>query len=318
MRKLAVVLVALASLLVPATARGAAQVGQSFPPGFPRLLDHSLHVPLTGFGGAGRITRTPVIFLHGNNDSVFPTTCNGAYGKFQVFAQYFADRGYRLSELWGLNYEGDQCDLLQDESRRAGVAHTATANVPDLRAFVHAVMRYTHAKKVDIVAHSLGVTVAREWLRQDSAYGLVRRFVAMDGPEHGIINCGPQATNWYVTIGFTPDSPVCSEFGSDHTPFLRRLNAHGETHRPTRYLVLENADTSFVYINEQDGVMVPPGSYDRDGRMHDFSLSARLEGAKLILLRNQGRYDMALQASHTALPNSPDVWNATYRFLSPR
>jgi pimeloyl-ACP methyl ester carboxylesterase len=317
-KRVLVALIAFASVVTPAAAHADGQVGTSFPPGFPVLMDHSLHVPLTGFGGAGPMHRTPVIFLHGNNDTVFPTTCNGAYGKFQVFAQYFADRGYRLSELWGLNYEGDQCDLLTDETRRAGEAHTAEANVPDLRAFVHAVMRYTHAKQVDIVAHSLGVTLAREWMRQDNAYKLVRRFVGLDGPEHGIINCGPQATNWYVTIGFTPDSPVCREFGSDHTPFLRRLNARGETPGPTRYEMIANADTSFVFINKQDGVMVPPGSYDRDGNPHDFSRSARLRGAKLVLLTGQGRYDMALQASHTALPNSPDAWRAAYEFLTSR
>jgi hypothetical protein len=121
-----------------------------------------------------------------------------------------------------------------------------------------------------------------------------------------------------VSIGFTPSSPVCLEFGSDHTPFLRRLNGHGETHRPTRYLMIANADTSFVFIDKQDGVMVPPGSYDRDGKPHDFSKSARLRGATTILLTGQGRYDMTLQASHTALPNSPDAWRAAYDFLSRR
>jgi len=309
------ILIVGSQLCSPAHAAGPA-VGQSFPPGFPVLEDHSLHVPLTGFGGSGRVHRTPVIFLHGNNDTVYPTTCNGAYGKFQVFAQYFADRGYRLSELWGLNYEGDQCDLVTDQTRRAGLAHTVEANVPDLRDFVHAVLKYTHAKQVDIVGHSLGVTLAREWMRQDNAYKLVRRFVGLDGPEHGIINCGPQATNWYETIGFTPNSPVCEEFGSDHTSFLRRLNGRGETPGPTRYEMIENADTSFVFINKQDGVMVPPGSDDRDGRPHDFSKSARLRGAKLVLVYKQGQYDMALQASHTALPNSPDVWKSTFAFLT--
>jgi len=36
------------------------------------------------------------------------------------------------------------------------------------------------------VGHSLGVTVAREWMLQDDAYGMVRSLVAIDRPNHGI------------------------------------------------------------------------------------------------------------------------------------
>jgi hypothetical protein len=64
--------------------------------------------------------------------------------------------------------------------------------------------------------------------------------------------------------------------------------------------------------------MPPPGAYDADGKPHDFGRSARLRGAKLVLLTGQGQYDMALQASHTALPNSPDAWSAAYAFLTRR
>ena len=55
--------------------------------------------------------RTPVIFLHGNNDTPFPTACN-PYGRMQAMAQHLADNGYATSELWGLGYQGDQCDLV--------------------------------------------------------------------------------------------------------------------------------------------------------------------------------------------------------------
>ena len=309
-----------ASLLLPLLATpGTAEtpIGTTFPEGFVVPVDTSLQVPVLGFGSAeGAVRRTPVIFLHGNNDTPYPTTCNGSYGAPQAFAQYFHDQGYAPKELWGLGYQGDQCDLLTDETRRAKQAHTTVANVADLRAFVASVLRFTGARQVDIVGHSLGATLAREWMRQDNAYATVRRLVSVDGPHHGIINCSPSPQNYYVTLGFTPDSPVCMEYGAADTPFLQRLNAADETPGPTDYLAIVNADTSFVYISAQDGSLPPVPAQDRKGREHDFSLSARLTGAELTEVRGQGAHDSALLAAHTGIVNSPEVWARTLAFLT--
>jgi triacylglycerol esterase/lipase EstA (alpha/beta hydrolase family) len=163
----------LLSSAIPAGARQSTlQVGTTLPPDFPVIENYYLGVPVLGFGAQGSVRRVPVIFLHGNNDTPFPTSCN-PYGNVHNFAQFFAQNGYQPSELWALGYQGDQCDLLEDETLRSGIAHSTAAAVPLLRAFVHAVLRYTHARQVDIVAHSLGVTVAREWMLQDKAYDIV-------------------------------------------------------------------------------------------------------------------------------------------------
>ena len=102
---------------------------------------HSAYLS-SGFGAAGPVQRTPVIFLHGNNDTPFPTACN-PFGSIHNFAQFFADHGYSPSELWGLGYQGDQCDLITSPTNRSGLAHSTLANVPDLRSFVEAVLKYT-------------------------------------------------------------------------------------------------------------------------------------------------------------------------------
>ncbi len=299
----------------PAYAEGT--VGQAFPADFPVIDDASLGVPVIGFGGSnGPVTHTPVIFLHGNNDTPYPTTCNGSYGAPQAFAQHFADSGYTTRELWGLGYQGDQCDLLSDETRRAKEPHSTAANVADLRAFVHAVLDYTGASQVDVVGHSLGATLTREWMRQDRAYPLVRRFVSIDGPHHGIVNCSPDPQNYYVTLGFTPDSAVCQEYGTDHTEFLTRLNAGDETPGPTEYLAFVNVDASFVYISARDGVLPAVPAQDAEGNPHEFDDSARLAGAETVEMTGQGAHDMALQAAHTGIVNSPNVWARTLEFLS--
>ncbi len=294
-----------------------APVPQSFPSDFPVPTDASLGVPVIGFGAKGPISRTPVIFLHGNNDTSHPTTCNGGFGNIYRMAQYFHDNGYTLSELWGLSYQGEQCDLSIPGTRSA-VPHTAKANVPDLRAFANAVLAYTGAKQVDLVGHSLGVSLSREWMRQDNAYGIVRSLVAVDGPEHGIINCSPNPLNYYQAPGFsfTPDSPVCLEFGSDHTPLLTTLNSGDETPGPTRYMAIRNADTSFVYFSKQDGSFPAVPAEDREGNPHDFSMSAQLQGATNVDVTGQGQYDNILLTAHLGIINSSQTWKLAFDFLA--
>src|SRR5207253_3937770 len=126
--------------LMAALPVGAAPViGTTLPAGFPVIVDASLGVPLIGFGAAGTVSRTPVVFVHGNNDTPFPTACN-PFGKVQAFAQNLADNGYSTSELWAVGYQGDQCDLVVDQTHRSAAAHTAAANVDDLQRFVEAVL----------------------------------------------------------------------------------------------------------------------------------------------------------------------------------
>lgn len=311
-----------ASLLAAAAfADAAGTVGTTFPAGFPAIEDASLTgKTLLGFGAAGKVTRTPVVFVHGNNDTPYPTACN-PFGRVQAFAQFLADGGYATSELWALGYEGDQCDLIADQTRRSSIAHTNAANVPDLRRFVRAVLAFTGAKEVDIVAHSLGVTIVREWMRQDGAGRVVRRFVAIDGPNQGIINCSPDPANYWQAAGaggFTPSSEVCQELGSPRTPFLQLLNGSDlrRENRAGRTLVIRNGDKSFVYFPLQDGVIAPVPAIDSFGIPTDFSHSASLRGAREISLTGQGAYDPVLQSSHLGILNSPQTWQATLGFLN--
>jgi pimeloyl-ACP methyl ester carboxylesterase len=311
------------ALAAASSVQAAGSVGTTFPPGFPAIIDASLGVPVIGFGAAGVVKRTPVIFLHGNNDTPYATACN-PYGRVQAMAQYLADNGYSTSELWGLGYQGDQCDLLGDQTIRSSQAHTDTANVPDLRNFIKAVLAYTGAKEVDIVAHSLGVTLTREWVRQDKAQRLVRRFVAIDGPNHGIINCSPSSDNYWqlpANGGFTPSSAVCQELGSPNTPFLKQLNKSAENMGSTRVLVIRNLDTSFVYFPVQDGYIAPVPAMDSYGVPTDFSKSAILAKADELGLTGQGVNDPYLGTGHLGILNSQTTWQAALEFLvapSPR
>ena len=313
---------------MPATAQenaNNAQVGTALPKGFPVITNFYLGVPVIGFGSdIGRVRRVPVIFLHGNDDTPFPTVCN-PFGKIYDFAQFFLDKGYRPSELWGLGYQGDQCDVLQDLTHRSGVSHTTAAAVPLLREFVNATLRFTGARRVDIVAHSLGVTVAREWMLQDNAFPRVRALIAIDGPNHGIINCSPNPANFYQLPengGFTPKSALCDEYGSDHTQLLSVLNGAGETPGPTRYFVIRNVvranpeSGDFVFLPQEDGMLPGVPAEDRDGDAHDFSDSALLAGAPTLNLTGQGQFDPLLNTAHLGILNSPYTRQAVWKFLT--
>jgi pimeloyl-ACP methyl ester carboxylesterase len=299
--------------------RATAAVGTSFPAGFPTIVDASLGTPVLGFGAAGPVQRTPVIFLHGNNDTPFPTLCNG-FGKIHDLAQGFVDRGYAPSEVWGLGYQGDQCDLAASPTSRSAVAHTTAANVDDLARFVKAVLDYTGAKRVDIVGHSLGGTLAREWLRRDHAYHVVRHLVTIASPHHGIIDCSPSPLNYFALDalgGFNPNSAICVELGAADTPFLTRLNRK-ETPPPTKYLALRNGDADFVYISAQDGPFFPAvPAQDRNGEPHDFSASPALAGKRAtnVALTGQGAYD-AFGAAHLGILASPQTEELAYDFVA--
>jgi pimeloyl-ACP methyl ester carboxylesterase len=305
---------------VASVAQAQTAVGTTLPADFPVIVDASLNKPIIGFGAAGKVWRTPVVFVHGNNDTPFPTACN-PYGRMQALAQHLADEGgYAASELWGLGYQGDQCDLLTDQTIRSSQAHTTTANVDDLRRFVHAVLDYTGARQVDIVGHSLGVIVAREWLRQDKhGHRHVRKLVAIDGPNRGIINCSPSPLNYWQAPslgGFVPSSAVCQELGSPNTPFLQRLNSrHGKHAGTVKTLVIRNADTGFVYFPTQDGVLAGVPAIDVYGEPTDFSGSARIRGARELNLEGQGIHDPILFTTHLGILNSPRTWAATLEFL---
>ena len=318
-RKLFLMLTAVAAC---ATAQASGTVGNTLPADFPVIEDTSLGKPVIGFGAAGAVSRTPVIFLHGNNDTPFPTACNSLWSHaghgtapWPTTAMPPASCG-----AWAIRATST-ATLPADQTLRSRIAHTNAANVPDLRRFVRAVLAYTGAHEVDIVAHSLGVTVAREWLRQDHAYRQVRRFVAIDGPNGGIINCSRDPANYWqapASGGFTPNSEVCQELGSPDTPFLKLLNRGDDTPGPTRYLVIRNADTSFVYFALQDGYIAPVPAVDAFGRPTDFSRSARLRGARDIALSGQGAFDPILGTGHLGILNSPATRRATSNFRCPR
>ncbi len=159
------------------------------------------------FGGrafAGEsVVNQPVIFIHGNSDAA-----NGnAYGMtgWTASRNYFISQGYKGAELYAITW-GDNNPAL------SAYQYHSLPNLQKIRAFIQAVKAYTGAAKVDIVTHSMGVTLTRKAILGGTGndalnggnYNLgasltssVDTFVGIAGANRGLVSC-------YSSGGTTP------------------------------------------------------------------------------------------------------------------
>lgn len=317
---------ALGIAMAAGTAAQAQDIGTSFPPGFVVGADASTGLPWIGFGSdVGTVTRTPVIFLHGNDDVPYhdATTCGRTGVDMRGMAQAFVNAGYAPRELWALGWQGTQCDQATTGwSLSASASHSVAANVQDLRAFVAAVVDYTGASRVDIVAHGMGVVLAREWVRQDRARSIARRLIAIDGPNGGTLMCADYAGNpWQLAFigGYVPSSPVCQELGAPQTPLLSGINdaRDGSRFLPKDILVIRNGDVSWPYMTAPDSLAPQvTQSLDLYGNPTDFTFSASIRRARELSLTGQGQYDPKGLTAHAGIANSPVAHTEAISFLS--
>ncbi|HEX9696876.1 MAG TPA: hypothetical protein VGB64_11270 [Actinomycetota bacterium] len=259
-RTLAFVSVLLASAALPAHADH--QNGHTPPVGpakarfatdFPVLTDAEWGFRLGGFGGirnGAPRAHIPVIFVHGNNVD---------HADWYLVRDDFKAAGWTDQELWGLSYNGVGNDNGNSPSRDNpdgsaertemggdGIARITAndVNVPDMVAFIRAVREYTGSAKFSIVAHSLGVTVARKTLKvhRELRTDLVA-FVGIAGGNHGTSLCPP---------GTEGTVYACDEVAAN-TPWLDELNGPGgsdETYPPAKWLTVYDgsgaADVAFA------------------------------------------------------------------------
>lgn len=281
-----------------------------FAPDFPRLYDcewddpSGTRYPLGGFGGLRRgapLKHTPVIFVHGNQAD--------AENWFLVADQFAQQAGYTAQEMYALSYNGLEngyaglptCCAPSARSQsywqqtglyefccNGGHGASDDPNVADLYAFVRAVQAYTGSPQVDIVAHSLGVTITRKMLllhpdlRPD-----VLAAVMIAGANHGTTVCRGLESAYYGCDEIAPGSP-----------WLDALNSGlGEAPGPTRWLSIyngtDNADPFFQ-------------AYTAGGQGFDDHASPHLAGAENLT---------CAQTYHNDLRVRPDIVQTYLRFL---
>ncbi len=251
-----------------------------FAPDFPVIKDSRHGFPVGGFGGLRKgapLRHTPVIFVHGNQAD--------AQNWLSPMLQLQRNAGYTMQEMYALSYNGlgnfyggapsttpptneDQDYLDQNSTVLANGGHGAANNVevPDLCRFIQAVQAYTGSMKVDIVAHSLGVTITRELMRlYPTIASDVVAVVGIAGANHGTTVCRGLDTSYYG----------CDEIAPD-TAWLARLNAAGEAPGPTTWQTISNGfegDPFFIGPDESSPSLAGadnqtfPGDYHNDLRV---------------------------------------------------
>jgi LPXTG-motif cell wall-anchored protein len=190
-----------------------------------------------GWGGGECPTahkpRTPVILVHGNTTDAWfwRTASESGDGTIVNVRQRLLDSGYCEREIWAISYSGDASPR---GAYASGYTTYNDVNAEEVYRFMVAVRDFTGAPRVDIVGHSLGVTVVRKAMfghRSDPApanpYRFVRRAVMIAGPNHGNTGCRGGT--------ILHESHVCDEI-DPASAWLTELNSIGESPGPTTWM----------------------------------------------------------------------------------
>lgn len=139
------------------------------------------------------LKHAPIIFFHGNSD--IGTGVVDLFTGFTKSIEYFLSQGYSKSELyittWG---PGDKWQAQNQFHSQDYLTR--------LRKFTEAVIAYTGAEKINVISHSMGVTLARRVIKGGqvnaasnpfnlgpSLASKVDTFIGIAGANYGLVNC---------------------------------------------------------------------------------------------------------------------------------
>lgn len=243
-----------------------------FPEGYTPPLSAETGQPMPGFGGSGKLDHTPLIFIHGN-------TVSARY--WLPSRGYFKTKGFDDAGLWALGYGWDNVRYFD----------SADLSVPSVERIVTSVMRYIAKEtgkpvdQVDIISHSLGVTLTRQWMKQTNSWHKVRSFIGVCGANDGVWTADSfsRGQNRGVAFELAPGSP-----------WLAQLREGGDTPGATRYMTL--------YDGTGRGDVLFPPPYEN---------SSAMEGAENLAFNViHGTW-----FDHLELPRRPETMDAMIAWL---
>jgi pimeloyl-ACP methyl ester carboxylesterase len=226
--------------------------------------DNFARTDLSGgsYGGkasdADAVTKQPVIFIHGNSDRALSYGSTSLTG-WTASINAFEAAGYRPRELYATTWGPANAAYSSQQY------HSKT-NVMRVRRFIEAVLAYTGAAKVDVIGHSMGVTLARKAIKggwaSDAANGgdyyvggsltsRVDTFVGIAGANRGLVACyqtGPSTPTCGSTNGLYPG--YWNGVGvSGRSNFLQDLYSGSGYEGAYRYSLFSTEDNVIGYGN---------------------------------------------------------------------
>eukprot|EP00347_Sterkiella_histriomuscorum_P009206 403342120 len=198
-----------------------------------------------------QIKHNPVIFFHGNSDVAVGTNPWTWQKGFTQSIEYFLSQGYTKGELyvttWGA---GNQLMSSQNYHSQEFLTY--------LRKFTEAVIAYTNATKINVIGHSMGVTLGRRVIKGGdvkstfypfnlgpSLADKVDTFIGIAGANYGLVTCqyvGSMMPTCNTLNGFYPGTAKDIGLAS----FLKELNDD----------TTKEADHVFAMFSTQDDLIM--------------------------------------------------------------
>jgi pimeloyl-ACP methyl ester carboxylesterase len=205
------------------------------------------------FGGkaddSDTIDKDPVIFIHGNGDFAIGTPGQEFNGWVDSIT-YFMSQGYKESELYATTWGPANPMMVSQQYHSYDYLNY-------LRNFVEAVINYTNATKIDVIAHSMGVTLGRKVIKggtgtDGQSYNLgpslasyVDTFLGLSGANYGLVAC--QYATLLPTCGTTNGFYPGYAAGVGLAPFLNDLNTNGGREGDHVFAMLTTADDVILF-----------------------------------------------------------------------
>ncbi|MEW6732444.1 MAG: lipase [Acidobacteriota bacterium] len=141
------------------------------------------NAPYGGFGGGNCVcNKTPIIFIHGNGDEAKNWDYPASTDVLSVYDQ-FKNAGYNDCELFGINW------LSASERAAAPYNYHQSSKAVIIRDFINDVKAYTGKSQVDVITHSMGVTVGIHGIDYGNLWGSIRKFIGISAALRGLSSC---------------------------------------------------------------------------------------------------------------------------------
>ncbi|GAC16759.1 esterase/lipase family protein [Aliiglaciecola lipolytica] len=139
----------------------------------------------TAFNTLANSCKDAVVLVHGNTAS--PSSWDNTY-------DLLLNKGYSPSEIFRPNWGSKSCAVCNN--------HSGSEETP-VRQAINAAIANSCTGKIDVIGHSMGVTLAAQQISKLAVSSSVDTFVGIAGALRGLWSCGVYPYNvWNSTCGY--------------------------------------------------------------------------------------------------------------------